>query len=325
MTQRSSDPQQVSDIILEQIIGKKPRKPQTYEMRLKRGEEKDIEFCKNYDERISEWEAKAEEVRLKAVEERKKDLQDAKDFKVKENPPVNVRYKDVLEDFIKAYPRFNLDKSEFSFINPYSESKEPEYLVHTLICYFLRNEKFLNSPLLNTELSKPSFNKGLLIIGGYGNGKTSVMQTLIFCFSQFVKYIEQIKPSNKKELYEQFKINQCISSDIVNQYNLAGDKSHMDYILNPLMSKEQLYIDDILREQIGNNFGKRNIFLDVLTHRADRGFKTHLTLNYKEDGEDVLSTEDSLYMFRDKYDGRVHDRLFGLYNIIELKSKSFRR
>ena len=325
MAERKAEPQKVSDVILEQIIGKRPRKPQTYEMRKKLGTPEDLAFCERYDERIAEWEAKAEEVRKKTLEQRQKDIQEGIDYKPKENPPIKVLYKNVLDDFLQAYPKFNLEKKDFSFINPYSDSKEPEYLIHTLICYFLKNDKFFNSPLLNTKLSKPSFNKGLLIIGGYGNGKTTVMQTLIFCFSQFIKYIQKTKPSNEKELFEQFKINQCVSSDIVNQYNLAEDKGHMDYILNPLMSKIQLYIDDILREQIANNFGKRNIFLDVLTHRADRGFKTHLTLNPKEVDGKVLSTEESLFMFRDQYDGRVHDRLFGLYNIIELTSKSFRR
>ena len=103
----------------------------------------------------------------------------------------------------------------------------------------------------------------------------------------------------------------------------------IDDLLRPLMSYTPLYIDDILREQDASNFGKLNIFLTVLTHRADRGYKSHLSLNYKEKNVNGLvenaSVEESLLQFRERYDGRVHDRLFGMYNIIELTGKSFRR
>jgi hypothetical protein len=133
-------------------------------------------------------------------------------------------------------------------------------------------------------------------------------------------------PINLKDILAKFDINSCVSTDVVNEYSTAKDKGVISDIMLPLMSSKALYIDDIIREDDGYNFGKNNIFLKVLTHRSDRDYETHLTLNplIKEDGltEDILV---SLMQFDTRYDGRVHDRLFGNYNIIELTGKSFRR
>jgi hypothetical protein len=175
-------------------------------------------------------------------------------------------------------------------------------------------------------LSEPSFNKGTLSIGGFGCGKTSTFLTLIRAFKNHVKYAKEEIPINLKDILAKFDINSCVSTDVVNEYSTAKDKGVISDIMLPLMSSKALYIDDIIREDDGYNFGKNNIFLKVLTHRSDRDYETHLTLNplIKEDGltEDILI---SLMQFDTRYDGRVHDRLFGNYNIIELTGKSFRR
>lgn len=315
--------------LIEQKIGKKPRKPQTYEMRKRLGTPEDLEFCKNYDDRLAEWEKKYEKLRQEQIEEAKKYKAMEKKLVVKEVPPIIPNAKKIFQDFSMFYKAQN--KVEFNPKNPYSKTDEPLQYIYTLIFYFLKDERFFKSPLLRTDLSNPSFDKGTLSIGGYGCGKTSTWNALLASFNNHLDYIKRLldKPSNAKELFEMFQLNKCVSSDIVHKYTTCKDKTLLDELLRPLMSFIPLYIDDILREQDANNFGKLNVFLTVLTHRADRGHKSHLTMNYKEivvDGNiENASVEESLLQFRERYDGRVHDRLFGMYNIIELSGKSFRR
>lgn len=322
-----AEAQKISDVILEQIIGKKPRKPQTYELRKRLNTPEDNEFCKNYEDRIAEWELKAEEVRKKQLQERQEDLKASEEFVLKESPVIRVELNDLIFDVKQLFKIQN--KVDFKPINVYSGNNEPELLLYTLAYYFLKRDNFFKSPLLNSKISTPSFDKGLLIVGGYGVGKTSLMLAFSGAMNNFIKSIKKQKPSNLSQLTSDLEIRYSVSSDVVNKFNTALSKEEIAEIINPLLSRTQLYIDDILREQMGNNFGTRNIFLDVLTHRADRGYKTHLTLNYKEEvikNESVFyDTEETLKLFKTKYDGRVYDRLFGLYNIIELTSKSFRR
>lgn len=327
MAERKGKADQVGNIILSKIIGERPRKPQTYAMRKLRGTEEDIEFCERYDKRLAEWEAKAEKVRADALKDREADKKLADEFEVKKVPPIIVNHKMILHDFKIAYKHQR--RVEFNPRNPYSGTDEPNQFLYTLIFYFMRDDRFYDSPLLNKKLSVPSLDKGTLTIGGFGCGKSSTFNALIYTFKMFCKIVREKMPENQTELLNKYDINSCVSSDIVNKYNTTESKDYLDELMKPLMSYRQLYIDDILREQDANNYGKRNIFLDVLTHRADRDFKTHLTLNYLDENPKLKigfqDIDKSLEQFAHRYDGRVHDRLFGMYNIIELKGKSFRR
>lgn len=316
----SKEPEKIESIIISKIIGNRPIKPASYEMRKLRKSKEDLIVCYNYEQALQNWENEAQKIRNSQPK------YENENFVIKERPPINATVKDIFEDFIQTYKI--LSKRDFNKVNPYSKSDEPNKYLFTLIFYFLNNERFFDSPLLRKDLSEPSFDKGTLSIGGYGCGKTSTMMALILTFRNHVDFVKNIMPSNEKEILKKFEINSCISTDVVNRYGTTK-KNYVDEVLNPLMSSKQLYIDDILREEDGDNFGRLNIFKTVLTHRADFGYKTHLTTNYLEVDSDgvveFLDTETSLLKFRSRYDGRIHDRLFGMYNIIELKGKSFRR
>ena len=329
MGQQKTEPKRVGDIMLSKIIGKKPRIPQTYAMRKVRNEPKDIEFCNYIDRRRKEWEDKADIIRKQQSEEKKENKRLADEFIVKEVPSIKLTPQQIYNDFKAVYEILNKKKKPFQEKNPYSNIDEPHQYVFTLIYYFMRDDRFFKSPLLREDLSEPSFEKGTLSIGGYGCGKTSTWNTLLYCFRNFVSHVKKTKPKNEMDLINQYKINKCVSSQVVDAYNLSKSKTETENIMRPLVSLHQLYIDDIMREKDASNFGKNNIFLGVLTNRADRDLISHLTMNYSEyvvNGETKFkNTEDSLKDIRTRYDGRVHDRLFGNYNIIELTGKSFRR
>lgn len=93
------------------------------------------------------------------------------------------------------------------------------------------------------------------------------------------------------------------------------------------------YFDDIKTERIASNYGKVNIFKDIFETRYNNRIqtvndktiinKTFATCNYKDGYEGNL--EVAVDEFLEKYGGRVYDRLFEMYNIIEFKGKSFRK
>ncbi|OIQ22174.1 MAG: hypothetical protein BM557_02020 [Flavobacterium sp. MedPE-SWcel] len=97
-----------------------------------------------------------------------------------------------------------------------------------------------------------------------------------------------------------------------------------------LMWKGSRYFDDLKTERIASNYGKVNIFKELLEERYNRvdpktkkRLKTFVTCNFKEGFEDNL--EKAVDEFGEKYGSRVWDRMFEMFNIIEFKGKSFRR
>ena len=313
----------VGNIILSKIIGEKPRKPRSYDMRKVRGSKEDIEVCKVFDEKLKDWTEKADEIRKKEYKKRSKEREESNNFEVKITPPIIVTAKDIYADFLQHYKAQNLNK-QFNPRNPYSDSGEPLEYVYTLIYYFMKDDRFFDSPLLRKDLSEPSFDKGTLTVGGYGCGKSTTFFALLSAFKNHIKYVKDIMPENIDEIISKYRINQCISTDIVNQHDTVKHRNSINDIMLPLMSSVQLYIDDLLRED--DAYFQKNIFLKVLTHRSDRKSKTHITLNPSQNDEgESESIEKSLFQIETRYDGRIHDRIFGDYNIIEMSGKSFRR
>ena len=289
---------------------KRPIKPPSYELRKQRGTKKDLEIIKKYNDEMALW--------LKKVNERKFAMSDTNKIVY---PKFQITIKQIVDLFLKIYKKQNKGK-EFKMTN--GNSNEPEQYLHTLILYFLKQKKFFESHLL-TKLSEPSFDKGLLTIGGYGNGKSTIWNALIKTFDIIIKEVEKDYYSNRNEIIKTFKVNRVVSNEIVEAYNTA--KQHeIKELFMPLKSMTQLYIDDIMREQDAFNFGRNNIFLGVLTNRADKGFITHLTLNYGiNEDESFKNINETLFEFSTRYDRRVYDRIFGNYNIIELKGGTFRK
>ena len=71
-----------------------------------------------------------------------------------------------------------LFKSNFKITNnkPFEISEFTIKNLEPIIYYFSKDERFFECYNLKKEFSVPSFDKGLLIIGNFGNGKTSTMK-----------------------------------------------------------------------------------------------------------------------------------------------------
>ena len=97
-----------------------------------------------------------------------------------------------------------------------------------------------------------------------------------------------------------------------------------------IMWRGSRYFDDLKTERIASNFGKVNIFKEILEERYNRMNtnstsinKTFITCNFKEGFENDI--EAAIDEFGEKYGGRVYDRIFEMFNILEFKGLSFRK
>lgn len=186
-----------------------------------------------------------------------------------------------------------------------------------LIYYFAQDDRFFDCENLS-KLSEPSFDKGLLIIGNFGNGKTSAMRTLEFIFKGIPGFTFKGYSAN-----EVVTIFEKCSSDI--------DRTEFDNT----MYRGTKYFDDLKTERIASNYGKVNLFKEILEIRESRFYptkseddpkfklKTFVTSNFKDGFPDDLVV--AIDEFEEKYGSRVYDRLFSMFNILEFKGKSFRR
>lgn len=205
---------------------------------------------------------------------------------------------------------WNLFKIHFEKANlkPFLKSDETIQNLEPILYYFAKDERFFKCQNL-TNLSVPSFDKGLLIIGAFGNGKTSVMKA----FESMFRGIKGIG-------FKGYSANEVVTmfEKISNDDNECTRKEFESIMFNGIR-----YFDDLKTERIASNYGKVNIFKDILEERYNRNSKTHITCNFKDGFNGNI--EIGLKEFGEKYGGRVYDRIFEMYNIIEFKGKSFRK
>lgn len=175
---------------------------------------------------------------------------------------------------------------------PYQENK----VVRTLKNYFLRNPNFNQESVLN----EPSLEKGLLVFGTFGVGK-----------SMFFKIIH----SMAKELvmnhgYQGLYFSQISAPSFVNEHMASTKQGYGGNFHLESYYKGKLYIDDLGAEPLC--FNKHELFEDVLFERHRNDAMTFITTNLTPS------------QIGDKYGARIGDRLPEMFNIIKWDGKSFR-
>jgi DNA replication protein DnaC len=235
-------------------------------------------------------------------------MRDSRDFNVINIAEAIIKQK---KDFIPLdYNKENLwklFKQNFKtlFNKDFIETEDSIYNVSVLFYYFLRSDDFFKHKSLRANLSKPSFQKGLLLIGGYGIGKTNNMKTFERCFAELNN--NRFKMHSTNHLVQEF---ESCSTPI--------DKA--DFFLR-LKRGIQCY-DDLTSERLASNFGKHNIMKEIFEERYMQNRLTHITMNYKSGSN--LDVETTLNFLGEIYGDRFYDRIFEMFNIVELKGKSLR-
>ena len=204
--------------------------------------------------------------------------------------------------FSKAY--LSMEGRKYSDNNDSLENIKP--LVH----FFIGDmENFTECKRLPKKdgvfVSEPSFKKGFLIIGGYGNRKTSVMRAFEAC----------LKRTN-------IAFRMYSANEVVDMYESCQNAFDKDEFWR-MMKTGAICFDDLLTEREASNYGKVNLFKDILERRYELGKRTYITMNYQDGTNENL--EQGLMQIGVRYGSRVYDRIFSMFNIIEFKGKSFRK
>lgn len=204
--------------------------------------------------------------------------------------------KTLFNAFLKKYKI--LEGKEFE-LNDNSKAN-----LKTLVYYFTLDPRFFNSPILE-KISKPSFDKGLLIIGGFGNGKSKTMN----CFHKLFN-----RTPLSFGLYD--------ANELIDKYESCNTPLEKENFWK-LMGKGLRFYDDVKTERMASNYGKTNLFKDIFEKRYSLKSKTYIACNYKEGVEGDVNA--AIKEFGEKYGGRVYDRIFEMFNVIHFKGKSFRK
>lgn len=176
--------------------------------------------------------------------------------------------------------------------------------IKILFYYFLQDEEFFKCENLRGDISQPSFQKGLLIIGGYGLGKTDYFAI----FEEIFKYYSDLR----------FK---CYTAEsLVLKYEHCTSAVEKDYFFKDV-SRPKMFIDDLASERFASNYGKVDVIKDVLSNRYNKRLLTYASCNYTNSDQCSKKTLEDL---GSHYGPRIYDRFFEMFNIIEFKGKSYR-
>lgn len=291
---------------------KRPRRPSSYEQLLLI--EPDHHLVKEYHDKVKAYDAYWAKVKIPPKATDKPQLKKL----------VDIDFKSLYGVFRKKY----FDVTGYVFDND-ANGGETRLLVYTLLYYFFNNENLLKSPLLNKTINEPRLSKGILVFGGFGCGKTSVFKTIKQLFFDADRnqdvVIKDVDGDDVHLHRYRRSFGYFAANDVVRMYEACQLQEQKDRFWKT-MSSGHLYFDDLMTERPASNYGKVELFKDILEIRYDADKKTVATLNYFIDSDGITyDTEDTLKTIVTKYGNRVYDRAFEMFNIIELHGKSLRK
>ena len=152
-------------------------------------------------------------------------------------------------------------------------------------------------------------NKGIYIHGDFGTGKSLLFQILEEVYNEIRKNELRIKTVNSVNLVDKFWV-EISNPNLLKQNNCS---------LLQKMSRGVIHFDDVGAERKINHFGNSiEIISDIIQSRYfnsknNSKIKTFITSNF------------SCEQIGERYGRRIYDRLFEMFNIIEIGGESRRR
>lgn len=203
--------------------------------------------------------------------------------------------------------------------------------IEPIFKYFLRDPEFSQSDRVVKQVGNstiyPALEKGLLIVGSTGNGKTSVLQTFFEMFKSKTVEARECRWNNFKD-WDQNRFIYKETADVAIEFSTLQTGEERKNFFKQYEGFRYLF-DDLMREKKGNNYGSE-IFTDVIAKRYRNKALTHIIMNYTdvpkpEEFSDMSNLEWTLYQISIRYGSHIYDRLFEMFNFIELKGKSMRK
>ena len=162
----------------------------------------------------------------------------------------------------------------------YTDENTP--IIETLFYYFTKSDKFYQSKII---INEKSLNKGILLIGNTGSGKTTILD---------------IFKSLKWQGFRKFS-----TYDMVESFEKEGEKGITTYFTG------NIYFDDLGAEQEAYYYGKREV---VGTRLLEKRYNLYLRTGNKTHATSNLTPK----QLTDKYGFRIEGRILEMFNIIYL-------
>ncbi len=179
--------------------------------------------------------------------------------------------------------------------------EETEKCVELICQYICREHRFEDSEHLF------SFNKGILLMGNFGSGKTQIMRSYRITVNTIHGNSQKVGITSCESLNKAF----LKKDEYTNQRE--GFAALEKYCSLPFTGKELIFDDLGSEETTIMDYGNKIcVMAHVLSERYNlhnKGMITHLTTN--ENSKDIES----------KYGGRITSRIFEMFNVIKLGAK----
>lgn len=176
---------------------------------------------------------------------------------------------------------------------------------------------FTDSPSFSGSLSK-----GILLVGGYGTGKTVIFKALRDVYEDCMKSLNASRQPRQPE-YRNMKFLK--SSDIVDAFRSEGERSKTPNTNDApkIDIRKKSYADNLLIiDEVGREQKEVNVYgtvvqplSQVLTDRYDTGIPTLATANFKLE---TLAGDDF-------YGKMLGDRFRQMFNVLTLAGQSRRK
>lgn len=207
-------------------------------------------------------------------------------------PPLSLSYSDFKRLLVAFGSKYLIERGEAQKFEIYPQQED---VIFNLYRYFVKDSSFCGD-----------LNKGILLNGKYGSGKTTLMNALVRVYNYCIEQDSQNELSLKMKIVK--------AQKFVDEYIGSEGMSRNDYnkYVNGL-----LVIDELGREQkeimiYGNSVRPTT---SLLHDRYDRGRTTFAISNFTMDS---LSSDDH-------YGKMIGDRLRQMFNEITLKGDSLRK
>lgn len=198
-------------------------------------------------------------------------------------------------------------RAESIFTEPFDFGGQCNQVYKLLCLYFSNDPEFLSYAAKNNLIANdPDLDKGVLLAGSFGVGKSWIMKL----FQKQTKQVYYMRSA--KEITADYMAIGEMPGEYVNLYkNPVNDNSVFQQEFTGLC------IDDMGAEEAKNRFGNKvNVIGDIIEARYDMGNTgrfLHATTNLDAKG------------LTDFYGGRVTSRMKQIFNIIQFKGNDLRK
>jgi DNA replication protein DnaC len=203
------------------------------------------------------------------------------------DPYINPGYSNMLHS--KFVSTANEYLKQFNTEFNYQDQDYVDFYL-AIIFYFTRNKRFFDSKCFVNDHPNKSFNRGLLILGANGVGKTFIFNIL----------------SKINEMNQHFgnSFSFISSHEVVEMFNINGSAGIKHFY------RGQRYFDDVGSEETGSHYGKVEVFRNLL----ERRHSLFMTSRQKT----FISSNLSRKEISDVYGTRVNSRINEMFNILYL-------